>query len=64
MTENDLSYLKSCLRHLQEYHNLVSEAALGVSIGTEALADNIDWLDCFIDSKERAATAPERRKRP
>lgn len=51
VSENDLHYLRSCLGHLREFSSLIE---VGPSIGSEVLADNIDWLDCFIDQWERA----------
>jgi hypothetical protein len=47
MKENDLYYLRSILRQLQEIRGAAKEHSLGL----EALADNIDWLDCFIESQ-------------
>lgn len=44
MIENDLHYLRSILGHLQEMRGLLD----GPSLGGEILADNIDWLDCYI----------------
>lgn len=52
MTENDLHYLRSILGHLQEVRN-ARIVVPGYSLGSEVLADNIDWLDCFIDKHER-----------
>lgn len=52
MTENDLHYLRSILRHLRQVQSAMADAAR-FSLGGEALADNIDWLDCFIDKNER-----------
>ena len=53
VTDHDLFYLRSCLTHLRQLHTLHWETAVGVSLGSEALSDNIDWLDCFIDQWER-----------
>jgi hypothetical protein len=50
MSEDDLFYLRSILGHLRELRSVVE----GASLGGEALADNIDWLDCFIDKHSRA----------
>ena len=49
LTDNDLFYLRSILRHLREVRRIVE----GASLGGEVLADNIDWLDCFIDRHQR-----------
>jgi hypothetical protein len=45
VTEDDLHYLRSILGNLRAVRNVVG----GLSLGGEVLADNIDWLDCFID---------------
>jgi len=49
--ENDLYYLESILRQLQELKEFIHSFKKGdlPSIGTEVLYDNIDWLDCYID---------------
>ena len=54
MNESDLHYLRSILRHLREMRVLRTALVDEPSLGGEALADNIDWLDCFIDKYERA----------
>lgn len=62
LTESDLYYLKSILRQLQEYKSLINTSEIfQPSIGTEVLADNCNWLDCFIENKERtlASTPPK-----
>ena len=45
-------YLNSILRQLRDWQGIVttSESFYGPTISTEVLADNIDWLDCHIDS--------------
>lgn len=48
--DNTLYYLRSILRQLQSVRGMIDH---GPSLGGEVLADNIDWLDCFIDSLER-----------
>jgi hypothetical protein len=50
LTDNDLHYLRSILGHLREVRSI----ATAFSLGGEALADNIDWLDCFIDKHQKA----------
>lgn len=55
-SSNDLHYFKSILGHMREIQDAVADSA-GLSLGNMALADNIDWLDCYIDAKERAETA-------
>ena len=52
MSPNDLHYLRSILDHLREVRSSIK---YGPTLGGEVLADNIDWLDCFIDKHERAA---------
>jgi hypothetical protein len=49
MTEHDLHYLRSILGQLRE---LRASIEYGPTLGGEVLADNIDWLDCFIDKHE------------
>lgn len=49
LSDSDLYYLRSILRHLREFRGLVS----GPSLGGEVLADNIDWLNCFISVIEQ-----------
>lgn len=53
ITESDLHYLRSILGHLREVRS-ARIVVPGHSLGGEVLADNIDWLDCFIDKHERA----------
>jgi hypothetical protein len=50
MTDHDLHYLRSILDHLRE----IRRSQQWVTLGGEVLADNIDWLDCFIDKHRRA----------
>ena len=49
--ERDLHYLRSILDQLHELRSFIN---YGPTLGGEVLADNIDWLDCFIDKRERA----------
>ena len=53
MTENDLYYLRSIHRQLAELKEALADTK-SFSLGGMALADNLDWLDCFIDAQERA----------
>lgn len=51
--DKDVYYLKSILGQLREF-----KAGVGVRgpcLSSEVLADNVDWLDCFIDRCERPA---------
>jgi hypothetical protein len=58
MTEADLYYLRSILHYLQEVRGALADTA-AFSLGGEALNDNIDWLDCFIEKHDRAALEPK-----
>lgn len=51
MTEQELYYLRSILRQLQQIRSSIDYAP---SLGTETLADNIDWLEEFIEKNDRA----------
>jgi hypothetical protein len=54
MIDNDVHYLRSILRMLREVQVYVASRTKGEpSLGGEILADNIDWLDCYIDRLER-----------
>jgi len=55
MTERDLYYLRSILGHLREVRASINRHAEGPTIGGEVLADNIDWLDCFIEKHDRGS---------
>jgi hypothetical protein len=50
MTQQDLYYLRSILGCLRDIRDLLSN---GPTLGGEGLADNIDWLDCFIERHSR-----------
>jgi len=50
MSDQDLHYLKSILAQLRE---LRDSRVHGPTLSGQILADNIDWLDCFIDKHER-----------
>lgn len=54
LTDNDLYYLRTIGRRLVEYRKSLGDVD-GLSLGILALADEIEWLDCFIDQHERAA---------
>jgi hypothetical protein len=58
LSEDDIHYLRSILGHLREVRRIVNleitDAGFAVSVlGCEVLADNIDWLDCFIERNTR-----------
>jgi hypothetical protein len=51
---DELHYLRAIHRRLLEFKEVVPDPAdVGFSLGHEALADEIDWLDCFIDKHQR-----------
>ena len=54
LKDNDLYYLRSILGNLREVRAYIGQFDRGPAIGSEVLADNIDWLDCFIEKHERA----------
>ena len=58
LSDNDLYYLRSIKRQLDEVKEALADTA-AFSLGSMALADNLDWLDCFIDKHTRANAAPE-----
>jgi hypothetical protein len=60
LSDNDLYYLRSILRNLGELQSVAHMSTIQPSLGGEALADNIDWLDCFIDANERRALAADK----
>lgn len=60
MTESDLHYLRSILRHLTEVKEALADTS-AFSLGGMVLADNIDWLDCFIAKHEHAALSATHR---
>jgi hypothetical protein len=49
LSENDLYYMRAILGHLRELRKIAG----GLNLGSEALADEIDWLDCYIDKHQR-----------
>lgn len=56
MNDNDLHYLRSILGNLREFRSVIDDIPQP-SIGGEVLADNIDWLDCFIDKRAKRAVS-------
>lgn len=56
ISEKDIYYLNSCLRQLQQFSQEIQE----YSLGAEALMDNIDWLDCYIERLEREYDSRDR----
>jgi len=51
MSDDELHYLRSILRNLREFRAVCDGE--GSMLGHEVLADNIDWLDCFVDRHVR-----------
>jgi hypothetical protein len=51
-------YLESIARNLKEFSTVAGD--FGPSIGTEVLADNRDWLDCYIDELKRRRPSDDR----
>lgn len=41
-------YLESIARNLKEFADVCSDMPTLPSIGSEIMADNRDWLDCYI----------------
>lgn len=60
LSDADLYYLRSILNTLQEMRDatVMDTVNYGWSLGDEALADNTDWLDCFIEKHERQLGEP------
>jgi hypothetical protein len=62
MDDGDLRYLRSILRSLREMRKVLAPLdSSNAWLGSQALADNIEWLGCFIaehddgqDSREAA----------
>lgn len=57
MRPDTLHYLRCVLRRLETLKDALPDE-MGLSLGNIALADEIDWLDCYIDSLERAGQPP------
>jgi hypothetical protein len=51
LTDQEHYYLHSILRSLRGLETRVCEDWQGVSLQSEALSDNIDWLDCYIEAR-------------
>lgn len=51
-------YLESIARNLKEFSDVCSDIPTFPSIGSEVLADNRDWLDCYI-AELRAASGEQ-----
>ena len=56
-TANDLYYLRAINRRLAEFQEAL-DGIEALSIGGEALADERDWLDCYIDRLSRPFPTP------
>lgn len=55
MTDEELRYLGKVLGRLIELRDCAVDEENSLSLGNSALADEIDWLDCFIDQHARLA---------
>jgi len=50
-SDNDLYYLRAIKRRLDEFQSCFDEVEAHIpSLGSEAFADERDWLDCFLSS--------------
>lgn len=50
VSDNDLFYLRSILRNLDELREVSANMVevTGYGVANDVLEDNRDWLDCFI----------------
>ena len=50
ISDNDLFYLRSILRNLDELREVSANMVevIGYGVANDALEDNRDWLGCFI----------------
>jgi hypothetical protein len=55
MTQAELHYLWAIHRRLLEFKGVAPDPA---DVGCAALADEIDWLACFIDAQQRKKISP------
>lgn len=55
VTSNDLYYLRTVMRRMNEFHEALADEA-AFSLGGQALADECDWLTDFIYRQECALT--------
>lgn len=53
LPDNDLYYLRCIQRRLRFFHESLADTA-SFSLQGQAFADEINWLDCFIDQHECA----------
>lgn len=54
-------YLESISRNLKEFRDVISDIPFLPSIGSDVLADNHDWLDCYIDKLRSEQTVCQQR---
>lgn len=52
MAEDTVARLKTILRHMETLREAIPDER-GLELGSVALADTVDWLDCYIDELER-----------
>lgn len=50
---DEIYYLNTILRRLKEFKEMISDTIPMPSLGAEALADEIEWLDNYIYSKKK-----------
>lgn len=54
LSANDLHYLRSIYGQLNDTLKFIRRKHdFGIMLGIEILADNLDWLDCFIEQHSR-----------
>jgi hypothetical protein len=53
MSEKEIHYLKSILEQMRAFRTYMNTFDKGFSLSDMVLADNIDFLDCYIDRLER-----------
>ena len=58
LNDHQLYYLRAIARRLDEFQEAL-DGIDALTIGGEALADERDWLDCFIDEQTRALAGSE-----
>jgi hypothetical protein len=53
LSPNDIYYLRSIQTQLEGVLIDFRKRSYGPTLGGEILADNLDWLDCFIEKHSR-----------
>lgn len=49
LTDRDKYYLRSIFRNLNEFQDFLDDQENQYGLGHEILADNIDWLEYFLE---------------